>query len=799
MTDSQPGAAATDTASLREHARDRYRSSDFAGARDAYQELHSRGGLQPGDAREWVHALRSLDNSAETATLQQLVTAFPDDQDIVEFAAAELWQRAVSAAADAPDSELARQAWAAAVRMSAPGPGSDADGVRLIGLLDRFFEAGRRLRTPIGSRTEFESALVRFAAAGPQSALRAADLLAGDNPGLALDLLTGAEADASAALVAAVAACELDDYPGAVRRFDDLRAVWGVGVRDLDVEDRSHWIQAMTDVGRFAEADAACTGTLAAIEGREPEAGEPWPTVGLANASVDHWRHVYRLLGFRLAGQQGRYDEAWQHLRAAQDVDEALLESNLQRSILRIRLLLADPEQAEAILDGLEALDQADPYETTYVEACLWAGSQWGGEPGPLVRARYRGQAAARALLARADAAVGPRQLLRLALLAGDDDRASELLAAEPLTPGDPWTVVVLAAMLELRRGDDAAARALLDRVLPQRRHDLDLRVLDAQASLISGAYKDALRESLALTEAVGAHILARTIQAEAQFEAALAMVDDSEGASVENVQQLLVAVADYRVAADLQVATQRLLRTGRTAGAVGSEPLAPKLFAELCRRGLHAAILAQEGLDRLGLRGDRQLVADARELVQHLRATTQPCCRDREDAGAASRLLHQVRHLADRDEATRLAVLMVSYRWSSWQRLAQNLAFFVVGAVVAGLALLGGLPGPESDTIRVTVFALGVLLMLMPFARSLKVGIVELNRDAAAAPLSGRSKSLRTSRLLLRSNQLGTLSLPSPPDKGRRAHSEAQAAAGGPVPAAAGSMSAAGEPLAAG
>ena len=96
-------------------------------------------------------------------------------------------------------------------------------------------------------------------------------------------------------------------------------------------------------------------------------------------------------------------------------------------------------------------------------------------------------------------------------------------------------------------------------------------------------------------------------------------------------------------------------------------------------------------------------------------------------------------------------------------------------GALVTWAGLTNVLPGPESDTIRALVLGLGVLLLLMPFARSLKVGVVELSRDADAAPLSGRSKSLRTSRLLLRANHLGTFPLPSPPEKGRRAHAQSR------------------------
>ena len=272
-------------------------------------------------------------------------------------------------------------------------------------------------------------------------------------------------------------------------------------------------------------------------------------------------------------------------------------------------------------------------------------------------------------------------------------------------------------------------------------------------------------------------HILARTIQAESEFEAALAMAEGTDGSagSVENAQQLMVAVSDYRTAADLHRDTKSYLESGRArpGARIGSEPLAPRLFVELCRRGLHASILAQEALDRLGLRGDAQLVDDAQDLVQHLRSVTRPCCR--RTGPRWLRLVHQVRHLADRDEASRLALLMIAYRWANWRKRLQNVIFVGLGMLVSWLGLTNQLPGPESDTVRVLVLAVGVLLLLMPFARSLKVGVVELSRDADSAPLSGRSKSLRTSRLLLRANHLGTFSLPSPPEKGRRAHAQSR------------------------
>lgn len=606
--------------------------------------------------------------------------------------------------------------------------------------------------------------------------------------------MAGLEQTAASLLVRAVASAELDDFATASRLFDELAARFGVRVADLDLEDRSRWIQAMTDVGRFADAEEACLATIAAIE--DAEGG--WLTPGLSAESNEHWRHVYRLLAYRLAAQQGHYRAAWDHLRTSVEVDDTGLPDDLRRSILRVRLLLADRPMALSILEELRALDTPDAYNTTYAEACLWAATQWGTpvsegrllEPeSPFAGVRYAGQAAARAILAQAGSEVDSRQLMRLALLAGDDDRASAMLAAEPLTPADPWTVQVLGAMLALRLGDDAGADALLDQVLPLRRHDLDLRVLGAQASLIAGRYKESLREAMAITDSVGEHILARTIQAESEFEAALAMAQDSDGntGSVENAQQLMVAVADYRMAADLHRDTKEYLETGvaRKDSRIGSEPLAPRLFSEVCRRGLHAAILAQEALDRLGLKGDAQLVDDAQALVQHLRSVTRPCCRRR--GSRWRRLLHQLRHLPDRDEASRLALLMIAYRWASWRKRLQNGLFLALGAAVVWLGLTGQLPGPESDTVRVMVVGVGILLLLMPFARSLKVGVVELSRDAEAAPLSGRSKSLRTSRLLLRANHLGTFALPSPPEKGKRAHATSrQETASLPTPASA-------------
>jgi len=762
---------------------------DTVAAERRYAQLYADGRLTAADARAWVAAMGGVDSDHRDASvLRDLAEALPDEPDVVDFVADELWRRAAAlseAAGPTADLTLAQLAWGTALLLAPPIARSEEDATRIIGLVDRLFQAGRRRAEPVASFAEFEQMLVRLAATGPRAALRAADLLAAEDPVLALELVAGSHESADAALVAAVASSELDDFPRAAALFDHLALRWGLGARSLDLEDRSRWIQAMTDVGRFDEAEQACAGTIAALEVSTGSTGVVstgvWPTEGLTQESLGHWRHAYRLLAYRLAAQRGAFREAWDHLRAAgaaSDPGDEGTTAALRRSVLRVRLLFADRAAASGILEDLARLADADPCDGTFAEACLLADARWGSTAetasgDPLAGVRFRGQAAARAILARSDCPLGSRQRLRLALRAGDDDRAADMLAAEPVAEGEPWTVAVLGAMLALRRGDDAGAAALLGRALPGRRHDLDLRVLAAQASLIGGDYRSALQQARSLTRGVPGHILGRTILAEAEFESALAMSDaDDEGAGVENVQMLMAAVADYRRAADLHRDTAEFLVTGelREGALVGSEPLVPALFAEVCRRGMHAAILAQESLARLGLRSDRRLVMDARDLTHHLRATDHACCRQA-SATRATRLLHQVRHLGDRDEPSRLALLMIAYQRARWSRRAQNALFFLVGAVVVWLALLDRIPGPPSESIRLTVLGVGVLLLLMPFARSLKVGVVELSREAPPAPLSGRSKSLRTSRLLLRSHHLGTFALPAPPDKGRRAH----------------------------
>ncbi len=655
-------------------------------------------------------------------------------------------------------------------------PSDDDVGLQQIDRLEQLHELVRRFDPPIGYTEQYDTALESFAGSGPRSALAAANLLTATNPSLALQLAEGSDDSLGRVLVCASAHCELGQFEPAAHLFDRLER-WGHGPIDLNLDDRFAWVLAMTETGRFSEAEQVCGETLGRLRLlRAAIRGGMGVDAGRDDDPTGHWEHVYCVQAGRLAHLQGRFAEGWDHFRDAADDDTT--SPALRRSALRLRLMLGNRHGAASALRELEAIAEhhRDPaVESAFADAALWTAGQWGGDlaqtddPDALYlrTARLRGQSAARALMARAgdDLDLGPR--LRLALLAGDD-RLAERMLAEPLSPDEPWWTRVLAAVLALRTGRDAEASAMLEDVLTTRRHDMELRVLQAQAALFSGDHRGALTDALACTAAMPDHLMARVLKAECEFESALARdaAADTEDHSAESAQQLIQATADYRTAADLHRSTRAYLETGRTDGPVGSEPLSPRLFEEACRRGLHAAITGQEELDRLGLRRDSGLRDDASALLQHLRSANHPCCRTpRQGLG---QWVHNLRHRRDADEARRLELLLDSHdsylRRGRWQ----SIGFAVAGIVVLAVALLNLLPPPESDTIRATVLAVGVLLVLMPTARSLKIGAVELQRPEAVRPAFGRSKALRTSSLLQRGYHLGSFALPATPDSGR-------------------------------
>lgn len=743
---------------------------------------------RPGDlaaAQRQVAALVAKgDPVALESALSAMVDRFSEEPGFLAFASDTFWT--MSSGDGSRDAELARKAWATTLCAVIPGADNDDQGVDLIRRLAEQYAVGNAFDPAIGYYEEYETALEAFGRAGPRSALAAANLLTATNPAKSLEVVASADDSLGEVLVRASAHCELGEHEEAARQFDYLERLWGHGPLDLHLDDRFQWVQSMAETGRFGEAERVCTTTRELIRVRREEAragGKPLDPEGLDDDPTGHWAHVYEIMAGRLAHLQGRFAEGWEHFRAASDDDTE--SPDLRRSALRLRLMLADHARAAATLRELEALaaeQDTDEAYATFVDAALWASAQWGNEATSVVRsldepedpdekyladARLKGQVAARALLARGGKQLDLGQRLRLALLAGDDRTAARLLDKNPLGKDDPWPLRVLAAVLALRCGRDAEAAETLGKVLSSRRHDVDLRILHAQAALLGDEHQTALAEAIACTESMPLHLVARVVKAECEFETTLANRSAEGGdESAENAQLLIQAVADYRLAADLHCSTRHYLVSGTPRGPIGSEPLAPRMYEEVCRRGLHAAILAQEELDRLSLRGDRRLRADATALLDQLRQVTRPCCR--RPRGALAAAWHRAGHAFDQDEAARLEDLLNAHRSFQWRQRAQNLALVVVGALVGALGLTGTLPGPPSDAIRTTVVALGIILLMMPFARSLKIGAVEFTRPEVARPVFGRSRALRTSSLMQRGYHLGSFALPPTPERGR-------------------------------
>jgi hypothetical protein len=728
-------------------------------------------------AQAEVEALLGTDPDAAAAALARYVDRLAGNAGFLLWASqafSELADRRPSRGL--PDRTLATDAWATLLCTVVVPPGDDDLGLQLIDRLDKLHALNQRFDPPLDYQEQVDSALQSFAASGPRSALAAANLLTATNPTLALQLAEASDDSLGRVLVCATAHCELGQFEPAAHQFDRLER-WGHDALELNLDDRFAWVLAMTEVGRFDEAERVCGETLGRLRLlRNAMRAGLGVDAGRDDDPTGHWAHVYCIQSGRLAHLQGRFTEGWDFFRDASDDDAT--SPPLRRSALRLRLMLADRAGAAAALRELEAIadrDRDPEASSAFVDAALWAAGQWGVETvaaddvdGLYLRsARLRGQTAARALLARSgdDLDLGPK--LRLALLAGDD-RLAERLLGEPLSSDEPWWTRVLAAVLALRTGRDGDASTMLEEVLTTRRHDMDLRVLQAQAALFSGDHRGALTDALACTAAMPDHLLARVLKAECEFESALARgaTSDADDRSAESAQQLIQAALDYRAAADLHLSTRRYLETGTSDGPVGSEPLSPRLFEEVCRRGVHASITGQEELDRLGLRRDAGLRGAAQDLLAHLRTMAHPCCGVPRSGLAL--WWHNLRHRRDNDEARRLELLLDSHdnyvRRGRWQ----SAGFAFVGVAVLVVALFNLLPPPESDTIRATLLAVGVLLVLMPTARSLKIGAVELQRPEVERPQFGRSKALRTSSLLQRGYQFSSFALPATPDSGR-------------------------------
>ena len=534
----------------------------------------------------------------------------------------------------------------------------------------------------------------------------------------------------------------------------------------------------------------------------------------------------------RVAGRAGMFDQAWKSFRDACDIDvgdDALLRgavSSFQmvmattaaRGVAHLKDIWRLAEQNGATRDGFP--------ETGAIEAGFWLASRWEGHEGGwdeacrssgegsqrvrgyLAGARSRGLVLAREVLSRTGGDGGwdhIEQRLRLALLAGDELLAQDLNERWEGDARNSWAGRVLRAVCYLQAGQeqDKAALDLMREVMAERRFDLDLRVLYAHTALLAGEVNEAAQECLEILEMAPEHVLARVVRAECSFEMALSShgaktsrgdPEGSEAAAMENVHQLIGAVRDYRYAILLDARTKRFFQdeTLREGEPLGSDILTPKQVVQVCRRGLHAAIIAQEGVDRLGLERDAAMEAHARGLVvvmrSHTRAQTCAVC-DREmptsgrSPGPVAREWHEWRrHRRDRDEVARLTGLLTNYRHAKWSRLGQSALVVALGVVVLLCALLDLpllaeiFPSLEHAAVVATMTAVGLALISFPFVRSVKLGGLEFQRPDRAPPLTGRSKALRASAVLQRNALLSTstailpVAVPAPADPGASA-----------------------------
>ncbi len=393
-----------------------------------------------------------------------------------------------------------------------------------------------------------------------------------------------------------------------------------------------------------------------------------------------------------------------------------------------------------AALDAIvRETDDEDDVVTNYVEALLWASQvdppvpdrlnhkESAPLPAPL---RQKADGMARANLVRRSAKSEPSELIKRARLAMlvDDRLTADALMTKALAlvpppdvverPGgraDRWQATQLRAWIGVACGRKAEALTLMDSVMGEWRQDLNARVFYTHLIRLSGDVERAATEAYSSVEAAPNNVSARIMLAECLFDLAAKSIAKRNTAqqqepeartrrlhgtekpssgdarpsstvpasatseSSDNLHQLIRVVAEYRRVIELHNALASWLASepGTVPHDLGSELLNSVAFEEVCRQGLHAAVLASEGLGRLRLTGDWQLEGDVAFLVAALRehqagaglphvsirpgasppagrshsaAPALPCPEpDAVDAVAQAHVLHDLRRLRDR------------------------------------------------------------------------------------------------------------------------------------------------------
>ena len=544
----------------------------------------------------------------------------------------------------------------------------------------------------------------------------------------------------------------------AAREFDELAQVAGpLGQLPVRNHLRLLWVQTLQESGRLHAARvegehaveelkkeiSVAKGELKLRDllSRAPQGNNTTDATDAERATerealLADLAEVQRLLAYysvdlgRVANQQGRYTDAWLIFQEASKLDVG--DDALVRGVVaHINMVMAPTaEQGVRCLESVWSV--ADPsrvgsdtqWDTRAIQASFFLAARWEDHEGgwdracvsaevpaegvreSLAVARSRGLVMAREILSRAGGQEVRRDVenrIRVALLAGDELMAQELIDSWRGDARNSWAGRVLRAVCHLQSGQeqDQPALRLMREVMAERRFDLDLRALYAHTALLAGEVTEAAQECLEILEMAPEHVVARVVRAECSFEMALrssakSASGDPSGteaaAAMENVHQLIGAVRDYRAALVLDARTKRFFEDGHVCDGepLGSDVLTPRQVVQACRRGLHAGIIAQEGVDRLGLKRDTAMEKDARSLAVVMRHYTRDGCRrcERERGGRLGRLRslwrpgHElVRHGLDRDEVARLTSLLTGYRRAKWVRRGLTAAVMAVGA----------------------------------------------------------------------------------------------------------------------
>lgn len=566
-----------------------------------------------------------------------------------------------------------------------------------------------------------------------------------------------------------------EDYESALQRFDQLPEDWLA--RPWIALSRVSCLQGS---GRLDEAAAAARSLdeqLCDAEGLE----------------LKNVRCRLQLLQAILHYQCGDFAGWWGSLARAIASDEAHGgDPELQQLVLSLRIRVAVTldgmavpsswPSVEAMIAKLNGLSREDP--SIYVEACADAGDR-----RDCSRHRAMAESAARQAFvsAKARGESDALKLGRLALLANDNQTAARVLLATAITNRTDWQALSIRALLHLRQGQASCAMNLLDEVMAQRRHDIDLRLFYCQAALHAGQVELATQEAKACHNIAPQHTQANLLLAECIHRTARASPSPPAGGTEaqhpaetgsDNIYQLAASVSHYRRAVELHeqlpVALSRAIAADPPSDlpeGVGSDVLPRAMYENALRRGAHAAILATEGLAKHRMVADRGVRRNGTYLIDQLWWLHHPCCHSSTRRWvvlkrAKHRILHRIqpRQHKTHDEARLLRWLIGSPRRHKWFAWLQSAALFLGGLLALTEALwswpfnLGALDG----TVQAALVGVAIVLLLLPAVTKVGFSGFSVERQRTVPRFPGPASM--GDPLYLRDAFLMSLSMPQVP-----------------------------------